>query len=369
MFMEPEGPQVTDQQARELDDSFFTSRPFGYFTSRIAALISASEPGVPDVAHGLGAAFLSKLGFHDVDGILAADEKDRALQIATDAFAVRHHAAEALVRLYHALAVTPSKERQAPSVWVSMVNGPRQMADLVGQAADHLDSDLGASTFWSIALPIDAVADSSIRASANKSLNVMASWLRRAMLLLTREDINIDAAHNKLKHGLAVAANDNERAVFVRQGPTADGTIPLSALNGPDAFNVIDAITLRYLAVAPKTNGRKQGLEMSVLRLIPATLLAEAWMVALTHGVMFHLAAERHFKGRDVQLAECPKLPLGPTPEHLARNAVVGLRYPVTTPPGGGAPDRRTGIATENAFVGLTIDFTQKQTAVVVDDG
>lgn len=104
MFTKPEGPELNPVQARHLDDALFGSRPFQYFSARIASLLSNAGSPQPG-ASPLQMQFAQKLGAHEPAEVLSFREEDRVLHVATDSFAVRHHAAEALVRLYHALAV------------------------------------------------------------------------------------------------------------------------------------------------------------------------------------------------------------------------------------------------------------------------
>ena len=53
--------------------------------------------------------FSAAVGIGWPSGHLQVDAASRELQIAIDAFALRHHAAEALTRLYHALAVATGR--------------------------------------------------------------------------------------------------------------------------------------------------------------------------------------------------------------------------------------------------------------------
>lgn len=367
MFKPPEGPELTPAQVLQLDDEFFGSRPFEYFSTRIASLISSAGSTEVDTLNGLGAEFSTVLGLTDTSDILSFSKSDRGLQLATDAFAVRHHAAEALVRMYHALTMATSSDGSPYCMWKAVAEGPTRTVDLVEQVMAHLASETARDSFWTLVLPPSVAANGEPSAEAVAALNVMAAWLQHAMNLLARGDININAAHNKVKHGLAVRSRDDVRVTFTTQPPNPDGTVTLSALTGPDAVDVFDTVTLDYLARPPKQDGRKQGLEISTLRLVPAVLLAETWMIAVTHAAMFHLAAARHFAGRDVQFAPYPRLPLGPSPEQLVGNSVVGMRQPLTTPPGGGDLDRDLGIAFQTAFVSLAVDFENKSTAVVVE--
>jgi 4-hydroxyphenylpyruvate dioxygenase-like putative hemolysin len=55
------------------------------------------------------------------------------------------------------------------------------------------------------------------------------AWVNHAFALLTDDELSINAAHNKLKHGLAVSARGDVRIEFTTTPPNPDGTIPLSA--------------------------------------------------------------------------------------------------------------------------------------------
>ena len=367
MFIKPEGPQLTSAQALELDDSYFGSRPFGYFSSRIASLISSANSLDTDLSGGTGAQFAAALGLTGVMGTLEFNESDRELQIATDSFALRHHSAEALVRLYHGLAVAVATPNSAPCTWAAIAEGPKSTVELVNEAKAHLSSPVGLETFWQKVLPPNIETQVERSEDVLTALNVMGDWLKHAMNLLVGGEIDINAGHNKVKHGLAIRSRDDLRVTITKQAPNADGTIPLSALTGASAIDIFDTPTLDFLARPPKVNGRKQGLEVSSLKLTPAILLAEAWMMSVTHAAMFHIAAALHFEGREGLLSAYPALPLAPTPKQLLGESIVGIRHPVTTPPDGGEPDRGAGIAFRTSFIPMKIDFASATTATVVD--
>ncbi|MDQ0801502.1 hypothetical protein QF050_003141 [Arthrobacter sp. SLBN-112] len=366
MFKRSHGAQLTSEQVQELDDSFFESRPFEYFQARISALISSASARAASTSEALGLDFASTLGLAGASGVLSFDASDRELQVATDSFALRHHVAEALVRLYEGLLTTYEPGGVPKSVWASIADGPDKTILLVNRVSAHLSSQEGAETFWSLVLPPSA-AEAEPGPDTVTALNVMGSWLQHAMNLLVRDDVNINAAHNKVKHGLAVRSRNNLRLTLTTTPPNDDGTVPLSGLTGPDAIDLFDTVTLDCLARPPKQRGHRQGLEMSTLRLSAATLLAEAWMISITYGAMFRVAADRHFCGRQAELSPYPRLPLGPTPDQVLANSVVGTRQVVTTPPGGGETERKAGIAFHEAFLPLDINFDAKWTGTVVE--
>lgn len=369
MFTPPDGPVLTASSARELDDSYFQSRPFGYFSSRIDSLVKATQSTVTGDNQGLGADVLAALGETSLGGLLDFDQSDRTLQVATDAFALRHHAAESVVRLYHGLTVGTATQGSVPCVWAAIAEGPTRTVDLVSTAQEHLLSPQGHEGFWKIVFPEALVAEvpAEEQSLADQALNVVGDWLVHAMNLLVRSDINVNAAHNKVKHGLAVRARGDLRLTFSTQAPDLDGNVALSGLSGEKAADIFDGITLDYLARPPKVGDRKQGLEVSSLRLDPATLLAETWLMIIAHSAIFHVAASKHFASREVSFQAFPRLPLGPTPAHLLGEAVVGMRFPVTTPPDGGPLDRKTGVAFRTSFVPLNVNVARKFSGKLVD--
>lgn len=366
MFIAPQGPQLTSAQALELDDDYFRSSPFGYFSARIHALISASDVPEADITAGLGSEFSALLGLEAGQGLLRFTESDRQLQIATDSFAVRHHAAEALVRLYHALTAPPPSDGSFPCVWAAITNGPLKTVDLVKKASAHLNSAAGHDSFWTLVLPASAANRPDQAREITTALNVMGDWLTHAMNLLVRDDVSTNSANNKVKHGLAVRSRNDTRVTLTTVRPNPDGTVPLSSLTGKGAIDILDSVSLAYLS-RPPSQSRKQGLEISALNLSPPRLLAETWMMTNTLGCMFHIAAAHHFGGREAAIAEYPRLPLRPTPTQLLGDSVVGMRFPITSPPDGGELDRKAGVAFQSAFVPMDIDILNNTTTTVVE--
>jgi hypothetical protein len=292
----------------------------------------------------------------------------RDLQIAIDSLALRHQAAEALVRLYHAVTVGARSKPASRGVWVCVAESPTRTVDLVEQSRQYLRSKEGHDQFWTVVVPRIKVASQEEHDTLTQALNVMGSWLAHAMTLLTRDDVDINAAHNKVKHGLAVKPTDDLRMAFSTVAPNSDGTLPLSALTDPTkSADIIDGPSLDYLSRGPKTNGRQQGLELTTLNLKPAFLLTEAWMMATTHAAMFHIAAAKHFGSREAQIAPYPALLSGPTPQDLLQNTVVGIRQPITLPPGGVPLDRPTGVGLFDSFVPLTVNYAGRRSGILVD--
>ena len=63
--------------------------------------------------------------------------------------------------------------------------------------------------------------------------NVFADWLQFAIDLLVGHELQLNAAHNKVKHGLSVRARDDLKVSFATTPPSADGTMPGQCPDGP----------------------------------------------------------------------------------------------------------------------------------------
>jgi hypothetical protein len=205
------------------------------------------------------------------------------------------------------------------------------------------------------------------------AVNVFGEWVTYAATLVSPGEINVQAAHNKVKHGLAVHARADMRVTFVATPLSQEGTVPVSAFRSESAIDIFDQPVLELLAQGPRVGGHPQGLELTQLRLKPSALLADAFMLAMTHGAMFHVASVQHFAGRDglrsdLRPPDFPGLPLGgPRPKHIDANAPLGMRFPITTPPGGGPAQRQMGVGYRTFFQQFSVDYDRRTTAVVVD--
>lgn len=330
------GQDLTAEQERELDDEYLASNPSGYFMSRITSLIVAAEAPLLDLTQALAADFRMAIGQPNDDAVLTHSGADRELQVALDSFGLRHSAAEALVRLY--LAVIDQRA-QGGCLWLRVSSGPPQHKELVEQVLAHLHDDEGRSTMWEVFLPPETTAaDPADLAKINQALNVAVAWLKRACDLLVDEEMNLNIANNKIKHGVAVRARDDILSTFTLAGPDVAGYIPLSALTGPEALPIINSVSVDILAQLPKQHPAKPGWELTSLGLKPAPLLAESWLFASTHSAIFHLAARRHFGTTHETAGPFPALVTGPTPADLLGRDAVGIRWPLTAGRGGGPP-------------------------------
>lgn len=377
MYPPPTGIGLTDEQARELDDTFLSSDPFEYFRSRIASLIAWQE-NAPVNDSGLATAgqdsvraeFNAYLQRAAVDGPFR--NLDVHAQVAADALAVRHHAAEALLRLACAR-ITPKPLDGARCLWAEVAAGPWQIEDVLARLDESANGPDPGERIFQVLVPPASQAAGRANADVVDAANVFVDWLAYAAGLLSPAAIDLRAVNNKVKHGLAVRARSDMRVTFATRPPNEDGSIPVSALTGDDSVDIFDQPVLESLAQGSKVDGHRQGLEITQLRLKPSAILADAFMIAMTHGAMFHVAAAEHFAGRG-DLHEhfgppaFPGLPVGgPRPKDIDSAAPLGMRFPLTTPPGGGPLRREAGLGFRTYFQTLRIDYQNRSSGQVVD--
>ena len=379
VYPPPAGKALTAEQAQQLDDTFLSSDPFQYFRSRIAALLSwhetapVSAPVAPQAsAPDIRAEFNSYLQRPAADGPF--DVLDVHAQVAADAFALRHHAAEALLR-FIAARLTPIEPGDGHCLWATVSKGSNQIGDVIAYVRDEAKLPDAAERWFELLVPPYARLADRDDPNVVEATNVFISWIGFAIELLTPADIDHHAANNKIKHGLAVRSRSDMRVTFTAQPPNHDGSIPLEALTGEDALDIFDQPVLEVLAQGPKTNGHRQGLEITQLRLQPSAMLAQAFMLAMTQAALFHVAAIEHIAQRDENADQMapPKFPGypvgGPRPQDIDAAAPLGLRFPLTEPPGGGPVTRPAGIGFRDCFVPMRLDYANRTTGVVVADG
>ncbi|TFD56688.1 hypothetical protein [Cryobacterium sp. Hh38] len=362
LHISPDGPALTVKQAKILDDEFFQARPLAYFSARIAALLNAlSDQSTVTNVNATG--FLEALGDAELASILDHGESDRDLQVALDSVSVRHHAAEALVRMLHAVVVSKTRPGDAVCVWAAIADGPNSLHTVAQELAEALNGDT--SAFARAFFPASKAHSS----EEVQAFGIAWAWVLRSIQLLTDNNLTVNAAHNKVKHGLAVRTRDDVRIELLRgDGPIEDGTIPLSSF-GPDKSIVIfDRPMITYLARPYPPH--KQGLELVSLRIDPPAVLAEGWMISWVYASLFHVAAANHGSTPEGGLAPYPAPRTGPTPAQLLENsgaAALGYRGSVTTSPDQSFEPRPSGVFFPGFFQEMTIDFENVTTATVVD--
>jgi hypothetical protein len=376
MYPPPDGQSLTKEQAMELDNTFLASNPFQYFNSRIASLVAwhesapLSDAPLPKPKPGSIRAELNQYLQRPAAGGPCKD-LDVHAQVAADALAVRHHAAEALLR-FACARLAPLAKAGVPCLWAEVASGPTQIAEVIKRLnASAQDADWGEKMLRAL-VSSERVETARADPRILDACNVIAEWLGYAAGLLSPAEIDLQAGHNKVKHGLAVRTRSDMRVTFVTTPPSADGTVPLSSLTGPDAINIFDQPVLELLARGPRVDGHPQGLEITQLRLKPSALLADAYMLAVAHGSLFHVAAVEHFDGRDhlseYRVPPPPGYPVGgPRPRDIDAHAPLGMRFPLTTPPGGGQVRREAGIGFRDRFQTLHFDHANRISGRVGD--
>jgi hypothetical protein len=354
-----------------------SSDPFQYFRSRIASLLVWQESApVSDAARAeadegsIRSEFNTYLQRHAVDGPFT--NLDVYAQVAADALAVRHHAAEALLRLACAR-LAPEPLGGARCLWAEVAAGPRQIEDVLSRLDESANAPNPGERMFRVLVPPVLWMAARSNEDAVDAVNVFVDWLGYAARLHRPGEIDLQAANNKVKHGLAVRARSDMRVAFVAQRPNADGSVPLSAFMADDAIDIFDQPLLESLAPGPRVDGHRQGLEVTQLRLNPSAILADAFMLAMTHGAMFHVAADEHFADRN-DLEEhlgppaFPGFPVGgPRPRDIDASAPLGMRFPLTEPPGGGPLRRQAGLGFRTYFQTFHIDYHNRTSGQVID--
>lgn len=354
-----QGRALTEKQAKTLDDEFFRSNPLGHFSSRISALLvaeRASSRPTPEEDPD----FFDALGLTETDRLLDFSDEQRRVHTAVDALGLRHQAAEALTRFIYALLVARPEAGNARCVWLALADSPTRLIDVVAANSEALNAD--PNTFLQLFLPEGTVVDE----NALEATNTAIAWHNHAVSLLTGDELSVNAANNKVKHGLAVSSRGDVRIEFITTPPDLDGNIPLSAFGPGKSVPIFDRPMLTYLT-RPNTKPR-QGVEAISLRVDLPVVLAEAWMIANVYAALFHVAASGHFGGAlPNDVAAYPTLVVGRLPEHVIGGRPLGYRSAVTFPPDGTTPARPDGMFFHGSFQPMEIDFENKVQAQVVE--
>lgn len=255
------------------------------------------------------------------------------------------------------------------SAWATLTDQPTQIQQVLERIGAHPDNS-------NPLVPLDLLYPPSLHARTvpgsdlARAADLLVEWLMHAEGLLTRTDIQLAAAPNKVKHGLAVRPRNDLRIDAFLNDPSDGGSeAPVSALQSP--IPVIDKPSVLYLSRPPRPEGGpKECLELTCLQVDTPVVLAETFMIATVHAAVFHTAAARYQRQRGavIGIPPFPTLPLGPSPEHLLGNAVTGIRTPVTYRPDGSRSDRDAGMAF-NHFVFVPMESTGRGRTVQVVPG
>ncbi|MGV8858366.1 hypothetical protein [Rhodoglobus sp.] len=359
LHLRAESIHLSESHARALDDEFFLSHPAAYFASRISSLLTAERSMVAPTPTD-EPEFFDALGLTKTDPLLVFDEQDRRLQVAVEALSLRHQAAEALFRFMYAVTAAKPKEGDAPSTWLAIADSPNALIEVVQKAVAALSAD--EELFLRCLFTPGTRVDENVAAAAETA----RAWVNHASSLLTGDEMSVNAAHNKVKHGLAVSARGDVRIEFITTPPDELGQIPVSAFGEGKSVPIFDRPMLTYLSrphVKPK-----QGLEAISLRVDVPVVLAEAWMIANVYAAMFHARAKRHFGDEMPEgVAPYPTLAIGRLPEHVIGGRPLGYREAVTLPPDGTTEPRKSGLFFHSSFIPMDIDYDSKVDGVVVD--
>lgn len=188
----------------------------------------------------------------------------------------------------------------------------------------------------------------------------------RRLVILTSDKLSINAAHNKLKHGLATSACRDVHIELITTPPNEDRTIPTSAFGEGKSIPLFDRPMRTYLSRPPRE--LRQGLEAVSLRVDPPVVLAETWMMANVYAAMLHIAAREHYgENLPENVAPYPTLVVGGLPKHVIGDRPLGHRSAVTEPPDGTTSPRWSGVAFFRQFWPMTVDFESKTEGTVVD--
>ncbi|NEN08041.1 hypothetical protein G3T36_19465 [Diaminobutyricibacter tongyongensis] len=278
--------------------------------------------------------------------VFTYDEGARRRQVAVESLSVRHHAAEGLLRLLHALAVMKPKGDDAPSIWLAVADTPNSLADTVNGVVNAMNADknLLQSLYFRPDIPLGE--------PEAKAFETALARINHANLLLTNAELPVNTANNKVKHGLAVSARDDLRVELITTAPDENGNIPVSAFDKGKSMPIFDRPLLSLLGRPP---GREKGVELTTVRIDVPSVLSEAWMFASVYSTIFHVRALKHF-GSDELIAPYPALPVGPAPAQILTGRVEGLRTVVTTP-ADGSEGRQPGLFLYNTFIPMHIDY------------
>lgn len=353
LTINPQGLNLTEDQASRLDAEFFRSSPLDYFVPRIEQLLLAGERETAQDGEAVNS-FRRMLNLPPDDpDPLETTESARARQRAVDAVSVRHHAAETLLRLLYALSVADPREGDAKSVWVSITDSPVSMKEVAEAVAERLNADEPPS-FPELFLPIGVEVNENLQ----RALDVALAWTNHAIGLLTRDELAVNTGFNKVKHGLSVSTRDDVRVEIMRAPLLPeDGTIPLSALESSVPLFDRPLLTFVYRPT------RRAHLETASLRVDMETTLVEAWMISVVAGAVFAVAGRRQFPESD-EVAAFPILPIGPMPHQLLEGSVLGSRATITEST---VPGREAGVFFHGSFQPIQFDFGNVTSAVITD--
>lgn len=301
------------------------------------------------------------------DDFEPAQPENRRAQVAIDAFGVRQHLAETLLRFLEARIAIADAEPGSKSLWFALATGPTKTQDVVdavetGFAREdrHLVSEL--------LLPSRLIAAGPTPA-ANEALRIAVAWIRHAVGLLTRTDLPLSAGNNKTKHGMAVRHVDDVRIDAVSAPELDPSRIPLGVMEGRTGISipVIDRPILKLLSARPTRRGAQYTKEADHvwIQLDVVSLISEA--TALNHVLRaaFHVAATEHRARTGSPDAVSAHIDLTRLPEPrqvLDGRHIMGLRFPVT------AASEPATVVFREVGLSLPLPLGPRRSGVIVAD-
>lgn len=357
----PAGVALTTTQARLLDDEFFLADPLEHFTSRIHMLLNAETPTSRRDTHP---EFFEALGLRGLDVLPTPGKQRRDVQRAVDAIMLRHQCAEALERFLYAVTAGQPAPGDAQCTWITIADSPTSIRSVAEATKKVFDEDQ--HVLFKLMFPAGTELTDDVAAARTTAL----AWINHATHLLLDDELPVNAAYNKLKHGLAVTTRDDVRVELITTAPDENDNVPLSAFQDGRSTPIFDRPLVTYLTRSySKRSHPKRGLEAISLRIDVPTVLAETWMMATVYATLFHTAALQHFSDAPPPgLAARPPLVIGRTPDRVLKGKPLGYRTPVTLPADGTSLARAEGLALPGKFIAMTIDPDSKRQGRIVEN-
>lgn len=244
----PPQDSLTEATFRELDGQFFTSDPYAYLRLRIRSLLTTE--GVP-VPGGDVAEEFSRLLGPSAAHYNSVDERMRKLQVAVDAFALRHQVAETLLRFLHMVL----HHQAGHSHWVELTDTPTSNRDVYQQihATLTVEGTDGEALLRSVLLPPAFTKTAFTVAEPNqtglsgdddlvdRALGVHVAWINYAIMMFTQRSPDLDAAHNKFKHGIGLRPQDDVLSTLTLTPPNSNGGVAPSPGTKPSTCSPASA--------------------------------------------------------------------------------------------------------------------------------
>lgn len=342
MFPEPAGVDLTDEQSKMLDDTYFASDPAKYFRERIEAVLAWDQVGEPNWDQGLAKEVRQRLGARAKE-LSSGNSAGSETTVAVEAFMLRHHLAEAVARFVYALIHRAKNDSEGDSFWKGVSDTPTKTTDVLNKIETWITEGAATPTYQEMLLPAEVVLSVKENPEGIKKLEValelQADWIAHACSIIGANGVHSTGAYNKIKHGFAAIPHDNLRINILAEKPSPEGATAEALNTAPSLFR---GIPLGFISQLEK----KRAYEFSYLDLNASVLLAECEMLTVTYAALFYSAAKSYYLKQEGEVnASYPKLPLGPTPAGLVgEKSLVGVRYPITFDKSGSPSTRSTAV-------------------------